>query len=48
VATELFDIQAYPWTIVIDQEGEIIFEWRDFYPGDELLIIDTLQVLFNN
>jgi len=42
----LYDIQAIPTTIAIDQDGKIVFRWQGYRPGDEDIIADSLRNLF--
>ena len=46
IIRDLYDIQAMPSTISIDQDGKIVFRWQGYHPGDELLITDSLKALF--
>ncbi len=45
---ELFDITAMPMCYVIDREGDIVFAFWGYKPGDEEIIVDTLRNLFGS
>ena len=46
IIRDLYDIQAMPSTIAIDQDGKIVFRWLGYRPGDEDSIADKLRDLF--
>ena len=46
IIRDLYNIQAMPSTIAIDQDGKIVFRWIGYKTGDEDSIADKLRDLF--
>jgi len=46
VMCDLYEIVALPTTIVIDQDGEIVFTLSGYEYGEASIVMDTLRVIF--
>ena len=44
----LYPINAIPTTLIIDQNGDIVFDYVGFGSGFEVTIVDTLRYLFGD